>query len=298
VNHFQRNRECAINFEILRRLVQDDTLLMQRVTRESYPELLQVSAFYHSHFPTLRFVHDFPGVFQMMQRETVAAFAKLLPNTKVISKFDEEYPASLLLDLKDEAPLFLYASGNIALLQRHYAKIVIAGSRSANEKEMIHARAICEQLGKADYVVASGFDDPLDTCVQSAAQEAGFPTIAFLHIPLVKSFVDGSLSASIKRNLFHSPSLAISPFPPTQNGMLKSESALIGKMLASIGKVSIVMSAKDGGSAQREAGYCVQMHKPVILPKYILLSLKFNESKYILSVNSDEELMDLVKQFV
>jgi hypothetical protein len=94
VNHFQRNRECAINFEILRRLVQDDTLLMQRVTRESYPELLQVSAFYHSHFPTLRFVHDFPGVFQMMQRETVAAFAKLLPNTKVISKFDEEYPAS------------------------------------------------------------------------------------------------------------------------------------------------------------------------------------------------------------
>ncbi len=294
---FLKNREIAINYEILRRLVQDDLALKQIVTRERYSELLNVSEFYFNYCPTSRFIQDFPKVFQMMQRETMAAFARLLPNTKVISKFDEEYPASLLLDLKNDAPLFLYVCGNIALLERKHPKIVIVGSRSANEKEMIHAGNLGELLGKSKYIVVTGFDDTLDTCVQSALQSANLPAIIFLHMPLFKSFVEGSLSASIKRSLFTTPSLTVSPFPPTQNGMLKSESALVGRMLASIGKVSIVMSAKEGGSAQREAGYCVQMHKPVILPKYILLSLKFIESKYVLSVNSDEELMELVKQF-
>lgn len=297
MKHYQRNREIAINYEILRRLVQDDLILRQLVTRDKYLELLQVSEFYFKYCPPSRFIQDFPKVFQMMQRETVAAFAKLLPNTKIICKFDEQYPNSFLLDLKDDAPLFLYVCGNIGLLERKYPKIVIVGSRSANEKEMIHAGILSEKLGKASYIVATGYDDPLDTCVQSSSQTSGLPSTTFLHMPLIKSFVEDSLSTSIKRNLYASPSLLVSPFPPTQIGLLKSESLLIGRMLASIGKVSIVMSAKEGGSAQREAGFCVQMHKPVILPKYILLSLKFIESKYILSVNSDDELMDLIKQF-
>ncbi|MGB7594968.1 MAG: DNA-processing protein DprA [Erysipelotrichaceae bacterium] len=297
MNSLHRNREIAINYEILRRLVQDDLILKHVVTRDRYAELLNVSQFYFNYCPPSRFIQDFPKVFQMMQRETVAAFSRLLPNTKIISKFDAEYPPSLLLDLKDEAPLFLYVCGNIGLLERKHPKIVIVGSRSANEKEMIHAGNLSEMLGKANYIVTSGFEDALDTCVQSALQNAGLPGITFLHLPLLKTYVDGSLSTSIKRSLFSSPSLVVSPFPPTHSSMLKSESILVGRMLASIGKVSIVMSAKEGGSAQKEAEYCIQMHKPVILPKYILLSLKFIESKYVLSVNSDEELLDLVKQF-
>ena len=297
MNHYQRNREIAINYEILRRLVQDEFVLKQIVTRERYPELLQVSEFYFKYCHSSRFIKDFPKVFQMMQRETLASFSQLLPNTKIISKFDEQYPVSFLLDLKEDAPLFLYVCGNIALLDRKFTKVVLVGSRSANEKEMIHAGELSESLGKSNYVVTTGYDDILDTCVQSAAQTAGFPSITFLHLPLLKSFIEGSLSSSIKRRLFTVPALMVSPFPPTHNGILKTESALVGRMLASIGKVSLVMSAKEGGSAHREAGYCIQMHKPVILPKYILLSLTFIESSYILSVNNDEELMDLLKQF-
>jgi len=297
VNHYQRNREIAINFEILRKLVQDDAKLNQMITRDRFHELLQVSEFYFNYCPASKFIQDYPKVFQMIQRETVGAFAKLLPNTKIISKFDEEYPASLLQDLKEEAPLFLYGCGNLSLLNRKHPKIAIVGSRSANEKEMIHAKNLSATLGKSGYIVMSGFDDPLDTCVQAASQENRFPSITLLHMPLVKSFVEGSLSASIKRQLFSTPSLTLSPFPPTRAGMLKSESELIGRMLASIGKVSVVMSAKEGGSAHREAGYCVALHKPVILPKYILLSLKFIDSRYIFSVDSDEELMTMIQQF-
>jgi hypothetical protein len=297
VNHYQINREIAINYEILRRLVQDESVLKQIVTRERYPELLQVSEFYFKYCQSSRFITDFPKVFQMMQRETLVSFSRLLPNTKIISKFDEEYPISFLLDLKEDAPLFLYVCGNITLLDRKHTKIVMVGSRSANTKEMINAGILSENLGKSNYVVTTGYDDILDTCVQSAVQNAGLCGMTFLHLPLNKSFVEGSLSTSIKRSLFTIPSLMVSPFPPTQIGMLKSESELIDRMLASIGKVSIVMSAKEGGSAQREAGYCIQMHKPVILLNYIRLSMNFIESSYILSVNNEVELMDLVKQF-
>ena|GEM_PF-1254299 len=297
MNHYQRNREIAINFEILRKLVKDDARLNQLITRDRFLELQQVSEFYFNHCPASRFIQDYPKVFQMMQRETVAAFTKLLPNTKIISKFDEEYPAALLQDLKEDAPLFIYACGNIALLGRKHAKVVLTGSRSANEKEMIHAKELSVALAKKGYVVTTGFDDLLDTSAQAGLQEAGLSGMSILHIPLVKSFVEGSLETSIKRQLFSAPSLVISPFPPTQTALLKSESELVGKMLASIGKVSVVLSAKEGGSAHREAGYCVAMHKPVILPKYILMSLKFIESKYIFSTVNDDELMELIQQF-
>ena len=93
MNHFQRNREIAINLQILERLVQDREKVKLEVNSERFHELIHISDFYFKYFPASRFIQNFPQTLQMMQRETAAAFSYLLPQTKIISKFDEEYPA-------------------------------------------------------------------------------------------------------------------------------------------------------------------------------------------------------------
>lgn len=297
MNHFQRNREIAINLQILERLVQDREKVKLEVNSERFHELIHISDFYFKYFPASRFILNFPQTLQMMQRETAAAFSYLLPQTKIISKFDEEYPPSLIQDLREDAPLFIYACGNLSLLRRKAIKITIVGSRSANEKEIVQSKVLASRLAQEGYTIVSGFDNPLDTSVQMALHTIERPGIVILNQPLLKSFIADTLQESVKRNLFIPPNLLISALPPIQTPLLKTDIERTNKILASLSKVSIVMSAKEGGHAMDEATFCVKLHKPVILPDYIRLSIPFLESKYILSVKTMEELLLLVEQF-
>ncbi len=297
MNHYQRNREIAINLQILERLVQDHEKVRLEVNYERFHELLHISEFYFKYFPASRFIRNFPQTLLMMQRETATAFSQLLPQTKIISRFDEEYPSSLIQDLKEDAPLFIYACGNLTLLRRNTIKITIVGSRSANEKEIVQSKILAGKLAQEGYTIVSGFDNPLDTSVQISLHSIQQPGIVILNQPLFKSFISDTLQESVKRNLLVHPNLLISAMPPIQAPLLKSDIERTSKMLASLSKVSIVMSAKEGGHAMDEATFCVKLHKPVILPDYIRLSIPFLESNYILSVKTMEELLLLVKQF-
>lgn len=90
---------------------------------------------------------------------------------KLFVKGSNSYPERLLKTLKEDAPLLLFARGNLKLLAEK--AVGFCGSRKASEKGLAVAGECSRELAKRHINVISGYAHGVDLAAHRAALEAG-----------------------------------------------------------------------------------------------------------------------------
>jgi len=97
---------------------------------------------------------------------------------------DRHYPQALR-HIQD-APLVLYARGDLSLLGRD--QIGIVGSRNATAAGLEHARSFAAGLSRQGLLVTSGLALGIDGAAHAGALDAGYPTIAVIGCGLAQVY--------------------------------------------------------------------------------------------------------------
>lgn len=95
-------------------------------------------------------------------------------NNRILALADEDYPS--LLKQAHDAPLVLYVSGDVSLLE--YPQLAIVGSRNPSHGGIDNARDFAHYLAGLGMVITSGMAMGIDAAAHLAALEAGGKTIA------------------------------------------------------------------------------------------------------------------------
>ena len=103
--------------------------------------------------------------------------AKLTEEKKLLTYFDDEYPASLRSIF--DPPALLFTHGNVALLQEK-KNVAVIGSRRVTDYGKRATKEICEHFAQNSVVVTSGFARGVDTAAHTATFESGGNTICVL----------------------------------------------------------------------------------------------------------------------
>lgn len=98
------------------------------------------------------------------------------PQRKVISYYDDKYPA--LLKEISSPPMLLFCEGNDSLLDS--IQLAIVGSRTATFTGRNNAKAIAQQLSANGITITSGLATGIDSCAHQGALAAKGSTIAVL----------------------------------------------------------------------------------------------------------------------
>lgn len=117
-----------------------------------------------------------PKVFDAAHKQAVKEMSRAAQiDALVISKFDEDYPASLAA--MHDAPLVLYVSGDISALRRTSAFV---GTTDATDFGRKVAHAMAEAAAKDGITVVSGLTGGIDAAALAGALDAGTPACAVL----------------------------------------------------------------------------------------------------------------------
>ena len=186
MNKSTLNKQLAINYSALRRLVQNDHLVHSRINKDNFHELMDVRKFYETYFESTKFVQYFPQVCQLIKRETENAFARLRQRVYIIHKYDEAYPKALLQDLKDDAPLFLYLCGDNTLLERKVKRVSIVTTLNREDTYIEKSKNICSTLHDGPYTVLLQNRSAVDHVLFEQFKEMNVSLIYFVNAPLLK----------------------------------------------------------------------------------------------------------------
>jgi DNA processing protein len=154
---------------------------------------------------------------------------------------DAEYPASFLEI--DEPPPFLFAKGDLALLDLPACAIV--GSRDHSAYGARACRAIAEVAAAAGVVVVSGMARGLDAVAHGAALDAGGKSIGVLGNGL------GVIYPAANRALYErmtSGGLLLTEFPPGEKPTAGSFPRR-NRLISALARVTIVVEAAAGSGA-------------------------------------------------
>ena len=147
-------------------------------------------------------------------------------------------------ELKDKLPLpaLLYATGNLALLER--PGIAIVGKRNADEAALTVAASLAAGLAAKGINVTSGYASGIDSTAHNAALRASGTTIAVL----AEGLDHFQVKPEFKGLLTDENTLVISQFPPREKWAAYQAMAR-NKLVAALANVLVVVSA----GAERDA---------------------------------------------
>ena len=258
MNKYSQNKLLAINYSVLKKLVQNDTLVNTRITKDNIQELLDVQSFYSTYFESTKFVQYFPQVCQLVKRETEAAFARLKQRVFIVHKYDEEYPKAILQDLKDEAPMFLYLCGDNSLLDRKVKRVSIVTTINREDTYIEACKNQCEQLIDQPFTVLIQNRSVVDHLLYEQFKERNISVLHFMNGPLFKD------EDAIKICKSNNPKFAhLSFVGPTDNGMEEYQRI---KLMNSLGKVTILLSDNPNDVHHFSIQNNYTWHKPSVLP--------------------------------
>ncbi|MFQ5581327.1 MAG: DNA-processing protein DprA [Mariprofundaceae bacterium] len=103
----------------------------------------------------------------------------------ILCPADDAYPYRL--NNIEDAPLVLFARGDLAHLNHHHMLAVVGARRASREGRLI-ARRWCRHLSERHIGIVSGMAYGIDTAAHAGALEAKAPTIAVLGSGLAVSF--------------------------------------------------------------------------------------------------------------
>lgn len=288
MNKSTLNRQLAINYSALRRLVQNDHLVHACINKDNFQELLDVRKFYETYFESTKFVQYFPQVCQLIKRETENAFARLRQRVYIIHKYDEAYPKALLQDLKDDAPLFLYLCGDNSLLERKVKRISIVTTLNREDDYIEASKTICSELNDSPYTVLLQNRSAVDHVLFEQLKEMNVSMIYFVNAPLLKEDKAEKICKS------HSPRYAMLSFVgPTDIGL---EDFMRLKIMNSLGKATVLLSdsANDVHHFSVQNNYA--WHKPSILP--MINPSEIQHFERVFTIGDSDTFLDILNKCI
>ena len=252
------NKQLAINYTVLRRLVQNDHLVHSRIHKDNIQELMDVRKFYETYFESTKFVQYFPQVCQLIKRETESAFARLRQRVYIVHKYDEAYPKALIQDLKEDAPLFLYLCGDNSLLERKVKRVSIVTTLNREDAYIEESKHICSAFENGHMTVMLQNRSAVDHVLFEQLKDSNVSMIYFVNTPLMKDDTAEKICKS------HCPKYAMLSFVgPTEDGL---EDFMRLKIMNSLGKVTVLLSDQPNDVNHFSIQNNYAWHKPSILP--------------------------------
>lgn len=267
MNQNQLNRQLAINYAILKKLVQDDHEVNKLINKNNFMDILDVQTFYHTHFEAAKFVEFFPVVYALLRRETEAAFARLKPRIRIFNRFEKEYPSSLAHDLGQDAPMFIYVCGDIDLFDRKLPKLYLISNTSKSDRMIQDALDILDSFDGSKEVLVLSQQTPLTHIVYNKIHTLSVSSIVYVNAPLTKAIFKSTFFPCNQTKVKH---LLVSAIPPDETNLDRLQ-ALTNSLAVSMSKAGILLS--DHSNDLKLDG-CLKLlgsHKPLIVPFFIAL---------------------------
>lgn len=288
MNKYSQNKQLAINYCVLKKLVQNDTLVNTRITKDNIQELLDVQSFYSTYFESTKFVQYFPQVCQLVKRETEAAFARLKQRVFIVHKYDDEYPKAILQDLKDEAPLFLYLCGDNSLLDRKVKRVSLVTTINREDAFIESCKALCEQFVDQTFTLLIQNRSVVDHILFEQFKEKNVSVLHFMNGPLFKD------EDAIKICKSNNPKFAhLSFVGPTDNGMEEYQRI---KLMNSLGKVTVLLSDNPNDVHHFSIQNNYSWHKPSVLP--LLKSHETKSFERVFTLDNTEDFIPLLNNLI
>ncbi len=256
MNKSTLQKKRAMNYAILRTIVQDDHLLKNTLTRNNFNELIDVRAFYQRYFQKDRFIQDNPIIFNLLSREAEIAFSKLRVKVRIIDRFSESYPVSLLQDLREQAPTFLYAYGNLNNLDRKLTRLALVSTLETDETYVQSSLTVLKHLSESTHVLMVQNRSPLDQRMIEQLDSIQYPYVLLSNTPIQKC-------ESIEDGLMY-PNKTLLSFIGPMDGVMVDFQRL--KIMNSLGKLTILLSPHPNDIHHFSVQNNLAWHKPSILP--------------------------------
>lgn len=186
-------------------------------------------------------------------------FRRLPPLVQVLRKGDGRYP--LQLEETADAPWFLLASGDLALIKRPVVAVV--GTRHPSMEGRVRARKLAALLVQRGIVVASGLAYGIDEAAHIGALEAGGSTIAVLGTSLDRAYP--SEHAELQKLIAREGLLLTQFFPsmPVHHSNFPRRNAV----MSGISLATIVVEAGEPSGALIQADFAVKQGRMVFIPQ-------------------------------
>jgi predicted Rossmann fold nucleotide-binding protein DprA/Smf involved in DNA uptake len=127
----------------------------------------------------------------------------------VITRADEDYPASLRRRLAEQAPPLLYGSGRRDLLAA--PGLAVVGSRDADDEALRFARSLGSLAAAQGVALVSGSARGVDSTAMKAALEAGGQAVGFTVDPLERMVRRRELRVALEQGTL----VLVTPFHPS-----------------------------------------------------------------------------------
>ena len=265
MNQNQLNRQLAINFAILKKLVKDEQAVAKLITKENLMDLLDVQAFYHDNFEAIKFVEFFPMVYDLLRRETEASFTKLKPRIRIFNRYEKEYPSAILHDLGHDAPLFIYVCGDIDLFDRKQPKLYLVCHQGKAEKMAPAALSLLDSFDGSKEVLVLSQQTPLSHLVYQKIHAMSVSSIVFVNAALTKSIFKSTFFPCNQTKIKHLLISAISPDEPKAERFQNQTDSLAVAM----SKAGILLSDLPSDLKLEGCLRLLSTHRPLIVPFFI-----------------------------
>ncbi len=276
MNQNQLNRQLAINYAILKKLTQDEQAVAKLINKDNLMDLLDVQAFYHTHFEAAKFVEFFPMVYDLLRRETEAAFARLKPRIRIYNRYEKEYPTSILHDLGQEAPLFIYVCGDIDLFDRKLPKLYLISSTGRADRLIQQSLDLLDVFDGSKEVLVLSQQSPMNHLVYTKIHTLSVSSIVFVNAALTKSIFKSTFFPCNQTKIKHLLISAISPDEPN----LDRFQAQTNSLAVAMSKAGILLSDQAGDLKLDGCLNLLSSHRPLIVPFFtavrhdLILSLR------------------------
>jgi len=262
MNHNQRNRQLAINYAVLNKLVRDQKAINAMITKTNIDELLNVKDFYFRYFPSSKFVEFFPQVLNLLNKETEAAFGRLKPRLRIITKYDAIYPNALLQDLQDDAPMFIYACGDTSLLDRKLSKLNLICT-STQDDIMIHKSShLIDGFNQTPYVMVFSQQTALSRVLYYQILKMQLSSLLIINHALTKSIFKNSFYPCNQADTKHMILSAIAP----GEEISQKHQLLSSQIACSLSKVSILLSNEHQDLDLPVSLVSLKSYRPILCP--------------------------------
>jgi DNA protecting protein DprA len=178
-----------------------------------------------------------------------------------VSRICYGYPERLLKTLKEQAPLLLFARGNIKLLAEK--AVGFCGSRKASEKGLAVAGECSRELAKRHINVISGYAHGVDLAAHRSALEAG-GTTTFV---LAEGILHFKIKSDVKNLLTADNHVVISEYMPRLPWLARNAMQRNTTICGLSNAVVIIESGLKGGTF--EAGKtALSLRRPLFVAEF------------------------------
>lgn len=289
--HPKLSRSICINYHILKRLVQNDVFLNRKVTKTNILELSDARKFYEKHLKQDLPIEAFPVLFKLIERETLAAFKRLSKKLLIVNRYEPEYPSALWQDLKEEAPMFLYLSGNIETLHRSVNKLAFFTNPNSQDAYLQKSLRLIQPLKDQEFVIMLQFNTLLEHLFLMQFQKDHIASLVVFRGPITKD-----IETAIKKFdlLFKRGKKGLNILSVTSPFNEVTEDKKTMKIMHSLSKISILFSLDPRDAQSFAIENNLSWKKPSMMP--LLDGRKMSSSELLFTLKEDEDFIKYIQR--